>query len=113
MGWALQPRLTASLRAKTLSTHGSRKQGRFSASWTRFGRRRRDPPTTEPRPLPVTDARGGPAIGEQQRWQWRARRLQQQGVRLGFRGFFFLLKLLMLLGLGFGFGLNWACWVNF
>ncbi|TYH89257.1 hypothetical protein ES332_D01G246200v1 [Gossypium tomentosum] len=47
------PRFTASLRAKALSTRESQKQGRFSAHWARFGRRRRDPPTAQPRPLPV------------------------------------------------------------
>ncbi|PPD71746.1 hypothetical protein GOBAR_DD31348 [Gossypium barbadense] len=50
----------ASLRAKAPSTHGSRKQRKFSASWTRFGRWMRDPPTAQPWPLPVL----------QSKWAW-------------------------------------------
>ncbi|KAB2024011.1 hypothetical protein ES319_D06G058600v1 [Gossypium barbadense] len=49
----VSPCSMASLRAKAPSTHGSRKQGKFSASWTRFGRWMRDPPTAQPWPLPV------------------------------------------------------------
>ncbi|XP_040930160.1 uncharacterized protein [Gossypium hirsutum] len=56
----VSPCSMASLRAKAPSTHGSRKQRKFSASWTRFGRWMRDPPTAQPWPLPVL----------QSKWAW-------------------------------------------
>ncbi|TYG70139.1 hypothetical protein ES288_D05G288500v1 [Gossypium darwinii] len=53
----VSPCFTVSLKAKALSTHGSRKQRRSTTAWTRFGRRRRDPPTAQPRPPGVRRGR--------------------------------------------------------
>ncbi|PPD72175.1 hypothetical protein GOBAR_DD30925 [Gossypium barbadense] len=71
----VSPCTMASLRAKALSTHGSRKQGKFSASWTRFGRWMRDPPTAQPQPLPVS----GLTRVEGQRRQCQRRALKVPG----------------------------------